>query len=86
MTASLVSFQGFTYKMTRVTFPNCFTSGVHLNRSVTVLSNEGLTFVFNKWLIGGGGERKSLLKGKFCWMFNALAGLTPLLAEPMMEI
>ena len=34
MTTSLVSFQGFTFTMTRVTFPNCLTSGVHLNRSV----------------------------------------------------
>ncbi len=30
MTASLVSSQGFTYKMTRVTLSNCLISGVHL--------------------------------------------------------
>ncbi len=35
MTASLVSSQGFTYKMTRVTLSNCLISGVHLKGSLT---------------------------------------------------
>ena len=42
MTASLVSSQGFTYKMTRVTLSNCLISGVHLNSLSTGLSNWGL--------------------------------------------
>ena len=54
MTTSFVSFQGSTFTMTRVTFPNCLTSGVHLNRSVTVRSNCTLAFVFNKALWGVG--------------------------------
>jgi len=54
MTTSLVSFQGSTFTMTRVTFPNCLTSGVHLNSLLTVLSNWGLAFVFNNSSMGGG--------------------------------
>jgi hypothetical protein len=34
MTASLISFQGFTYKMTRVTLSICLTSGVHLTHLI----------------------------------------------------
>ncbi len=50
MTASLVSFQGFTYKMTRVTFPNCFTSGVHLKLSYDCLVEWHFGFCFQqKW-------------------------------------
>jgi hypothetical protein len=58
MTAALVSSQGFTYKMTRVTLSNCLISGVHLNRLSTVLSNWGWPFVFNKTSMGGGGWLK----------------------------
>jgi hypothetical protein len=54
MTTSLVSFQGSTYKMTRVTFPNCLTLGVHLTALSTGLWNCTLTFVFNNALWGVG--------------------------------
>jgi hypothetical protein len=54
MTAALVSSQGFTYKMTRVTLSNCLISGVHLNSLLTSLSNSGLIFVFNKSARGVG--------------------------------
>jgi hypothetical protein len=58
MTTSLVSFQGSTFTMTRVTFPNCLTSGVHLNRSVTVRLNSSWPFVCNKTSIRGVGCKK----------------------------
>lgn len=54
MTTSLVSFQGFTFTMTRVTFPNCLTSGVHLTALSIGLSNGTSAFIFNKGLMGGG--------------------------------
>ena len=54
MTASLVSSQGFTYKMTRVTLSNCLISGVHLTVLLTSLSNGTSAFIFNKALWGVG--------------------------------
>jgi hypothetical protein len=48
MTAALVSSQGFTYKMTRVTLSNCLISGVHLNPSVAQGWICGSAFVCNK--------------------------------------
>ncbi len=58
MTAALVSSQGFTYKMTRVTLSNCLTSGVHLNSLLTSLSNCTLPFVCNKSATPGGSSAK----------------------------
>ena len=54
MTAALVSSQGFTYKMTCVTLSNCLTSGVHLNRPVTVRSNWVSSLFATKALPPGG--------------------------------
>jgi hypothetical protein len=55
MTAFLVAFQGFTYKMTRVTLSICLTSGVHLNRSVDRAVELGLSFCFQQSAMGGWG-------------------------------
>jgi hypothetical protein len=74
MTPFLVAFQGFTYKMTRVTLSICLTSGVHLNRSVTGRSNCALAFVFNKTLDGGWGWQKNLLDDQhFCQDFGRVS-------------
>jgi hypothetical protein len=45
MTAALVSSQGFTYKMTRVTLSNCLTSGVHLTAYCQKIRMSGMSAI-----------------------------------------
>ena len=53
MTASLVSSQGFTYKMTRVTLSNCLISGVHL-KSCRQAFRMAVSLLFATKLVKGG--------------------------------
>ncbi len=62
MTASLVSSQGFTYKMTRVTLSNCLISGVHLTPFASSAS-----FAVNRFGFPDFGDDRGPRKARF-WL------------------